>query len=68
MEYKVKKDIEVTLKLTQEELNTIAVSVGATNQRDRDIVADAHNLNILDSSKSSELYSNLYEIAKKILL
>lgn len=66
MEFQVKKEVEITLKLSQEELNTIVSAYGATNYSDRDRVASKNEFKILGRNESEILYSELKRIANGI--
>lgn len=66
MEYEVKKEIEITLKLSQEEFNTLVSGLGTSSHVDRKIVARNSGLSILKSEDDEEFYSKIKQIAMEL--
>lgn len=66
MNYEVKKDIEITLKLSQEEFNTLVAGFGATNHHERKETAQNIGISILNSVDEDEFYSKIKRVAREI--
>lgn len=66
MKYTVEKAVEITLKLSQEEFNTLVAGVGATHHGDRSSTAKDIGINILDVHDSADFYSQIKRIAKSL--
>lgn len=67
MECHVKKEIEVTLKLSLEEFNTIVCAYGITSQSERQGMADKYNFKILSTHNSQMFFSDIKAIADKLV-
>lgn len=67
MEYKVYKEVKVNLELTQEEFNTLVISLGITTHADRQKSANIYGLEILTSHNDSHIfYEKLANVANSI--
>lgn len=63
MDYKIAKDIRITLTLSSEELNTLVGGFGGTDHEGRVFVANRHGLKIVDWRDSDGFYTKLKQIA-----
>ena len=67
MKHQVKERVvSIELLLTDQELNTLMVGMGSTNQGTRQSTADNLGFEILGADKAYELFNQLHDICEKI--